>query len=79
MRVHIELDDDLLRRIDQAAGSRGRSRFVRDAIELALAQQERWHQLMSAAGAIDDSGHDWDDDAAGWVRRQRRGDRRRVG
>ncbi len=79
MRMHIELEDGLVARIDEAAGARGRSRFVREAIELALSHEERWRHLMRAAGAIADRGHDWDRNPAGWVRKQRRGDRRRVG
>ena len=79
MRMHIELDDDLVRRIDEVAGSRGRSGFVRTAIERALDEQRRWKLIRSAIGSISDHGHDWDEDPAEWVRGQRQADRKRVG
>lgn len=79
MRMHIELDDDLVARIDVVAGPRGRSRFVREAIERALEWKNRWDLIESARGTISDQGHDWDDDPAEWVRRQRFSDPRRVG
>lgn len=79
MRMHIELDDDLVKEIDDIAGRRGRSRFVRDAIERALDWERRWDLIMSARGAISDRGHEWDDDPAAWVRQQRRLDPKRVG
>jgi predicted transcriptional regulator len=77
--MHIEMDDDLVRRIDAAGGRRQRSRFVREAVIAALEHRERWALIESVKGAIADGGHDWDRDPAAWVRRQRRGDRRRVG
>ncbi len=79
MRMHIELDDGLVREIDTVAGSRGRSAFVRRAVEAALEQQRRWSSLEAAAASIRDTGHAWDADPAGWVRDQRRGDTRRAG
>ncbi len=79
MRMHIELDDNLVAQIDSRAGPRNRSRFVRDAVTSALEDQKRWETLLSAAGTIADSGHDWDADPAEWVRAQRTGDSRRVG
>ncbi|MDQ3505116.1 MAG: type II toxin-antitoxin system VapB family antitoxin [Actinomycetota bacterium] len=79
MRMHIELDDALVAKVDELAGLRGRSAFVRNAIERAINSESRWEQLMAAAGTISDEGHDWDPDPAGWVRQQRRGDPRRGG
>ena len=79
MRMHIELDDDLVARVDRLAGPRGRSAFVRKAVEQALRQELRWSAIESAAGAIDDEGHEWDDDPAAWVREQRRVDTRHAG
>lgn len=73
------LDDDLVAELDRQVGSRGRSAFVVAAVRRALDAQRRRTLLMSAAGAIDDEGHDWDEDAAGWVRAQRAADPRRVG
>ena len=79
MRMHIELDDELIKKIDKAAGPRGRSAFVRKAVEQALDWEERWRLIRSARGTIADYGHEWDDDPAEWVRQQRRADPRRVG
>ena len=79
MRMHIELDDALVAKVDEMAGARGRSAFVRLAIEQAVRQATRWSDLEAAAGSIDDEGHEWDTDPAGWVRTQRRADSRRAG
>lgn len=79
MRMHIELDDRLVEQMDELAGPRGRSAFVRAAIERAIRQEQRWADLEAAAGAISDEGHDWDADVAGWVREQRHADPRRAG
>jgi predicted transcriptional regulator len=79
MRMHIELDDELVARVDALTGPRGRSAFVRAAIEQALQQEQRWAELESAAASIDDHGHPWDSDPARWVRDQRHADQRRAG
>jgi len=79
MRLHIELKDELVREVDQAAGPRGRTGFVRDAIERALADQRRLQSLEASLGTIADTGHEWDADPADWVRRQRFADPGRVG
>jgi Arc/MetJ family transcription regulator len=79
MRVHIELDDDLVAQVDALGGPRGRSAFVRTAIERAVEQERCWAAIESAAGAIADEGHDRDQDPAAWVRAQRRDDPRRAG
>lgn len=69
--MHIELDDELVAQLDELTGPRGRSTFVRAAIKEAVQQAQRWAALDSAAAVIDDSGHAWDQDPAGWVRDQR--------
>lgn len=79
MRMHIELDDDLVAEIDRRAGARNRSAYVRNAIAAALDEARRWDLIESAAGAISTTGHEWDADPARWVRGQRRIDRRRIG
>jgi Arc/MetJ family transcription regulator len=79
MRMHIELDDALVAKVDELAGPRGRSAFVRLAIERAVEQAVRWASIEEAAGAISEEGHDWDADPAAWVREQRRADVRRAG
>lgn len=77
--MHIELEDDLIARVDAVAGPRGRSRFVREAIERALDEKNRWDLIESAIGSIPDHGHEWDDDPAEWVHRQRFSEPRVVG
>ena len=79
MRVHIELEDELLAQVDKLAGSRGRSAFVRSAIQTAVRQASRRSHLQAAAGSISDHGHEWDDDPGAWVRQQRQADARRAG
>ena len=63
------------------AGRRGACHcaFVRAAVRAAVDQHMRWQLIGRAAGAIPDTGHDWDDDPALWVRNQRFGDHTRVG
>jgi metal-responsive CopG/Arc/MetJ family transcriptional regulator len=79
MRMHIELEDAVARELDALTGPRGRSAFVRRAIERAIEQESRWRSLQAAAGSISDTDHDWDADPGQWVREQRRGDSRRAG
>jgi predicted transcriptional regulator len=79
MRVHIYLDDDLVRELDELVGSRGRSPFIAEAVKRAIDQERRWKLIRAAYGSVPDAGHEWDADVAGWVRAQRRGDPRRVG
>jgi Arc/MetJ family transcription regulator len=79
MRLHIALDDELIAELDRRAGARQRSAFIAELIRRGLEDEHRWDEIESALGQIPDRGHEWDDDAAGWVRRQRRGDKRRTG
>ena len=79
MRMHIELDDDLVAQVDRLAGARGRSEFVREALRTAVARELRVQSLRRAAGAVAAEEHDWDTDPASWVAEQRRSDARRVG
>lgn len=79
MRLHIELEDELVEEIDRLAGPRGRSRFIREAISSALAHHTQRELIRSARGSIAAKGHGWDRDSAEWVREQRRADRRKVG
>jgi hypothetical protein len=79
MRVHITLEDDLVRDLDRRVGTRRRSAYIAHAVERALDDDHRWELVESALGTISDRGHEWDDDVGGWVRGQRRADARRVG
>ena len=79
MRIHIALDDGLVAELDRRAGTRRRSAFVAELIKRGLEDERRWDDIEAALGSLPDSGHEWDDDPAAWVRRQRRGDDRRSG
>jgi hypothetical protein len=79
MRVHITLEERLVRELDRRVGARRRSAYIATAVERALDDDYRWELVESALGAISDRGHAWDDDAARWVREQRRSDERRLG
>jgi metal-responsive CopG/Arc/MetJ family transcriptional regulator len=78
MRVHISLDDQLVAELDRVVGARERSAFIAEAVRRSLADRRRRESLLAALGTIEDAGHDWDDDPAGWVRQQR-SDQRRAG
>ncbi|HET6997544.1 MAG TPA: hypothetical protein VFI03_03060 [Solirubrobacterales bacterium] len=41
MRLHINIDDSLAKDIDEIAGPRGRSRYIRDAIEAKVEVDRR--------------------------------------
>ena len=79
MRIHIALDDELVAELDRRAGARRRSAFVAELIKRGLEDERRWDDIESALGSVPDTGHEWDDDPAMWVRRQRQGDLRRSG
>jgi hypothetical protein len=79
MRLHITLDDTLVRELDRRVGARRRSGFIARAVEAALDDERRWELIDSSLGSIGEESHDWDDDPASWVREQRRVDERRVG
>ena len=79
MRLHINLEDDLVSELDCRVGNRRRSAFIAEAVRRALDDERRWELIESAYGSIPDTGHPWDGNSAEWVHAQRRGDHRRVG
>ena len=79
MRVHIALEDDLVAELDSRAGRRRRSAFIAELIRQGLENERRWDDVEAALGRLPDTGHEWDDDPAAWVRSQRHADRRRTG
>lgn len=79
MRLHIDLDDDLVEELDRRIGKQGRSRFIADALGRALDDASRWEDIEAGLGSLTDSEHEWDANPADWVRTQRRGDTARVG
>lgn len=78
MRLHLSLDDDLVAELDRRAGARRRSAFIAELIRRGLDDERRWEDIEAAFGALEDRSHEWDDDPATWVRRQR-SDERRAG
>lgn len=72
MRLHIRIDDALIARVDEIAGPRARSEFVRNAVRAALERRRRWDLIERAAGTLSARPHEWDADPAAWVRLQRR-------
>jgi Arc/MetJ family transcription regulator len=79
MRLHISLDDDLIEQLDQRVGRRRRSAFIGETVRRALEDARRWDDIEASLGALSDTGHEWDEDPAEWVRAQRRSDPTRVG
>ena len=79
MRLHIQLEDELVADLDRRAGPRRRSAFISALIRRSLEDERRWDEIEASLGSIADTGHEWDDDPAEWVRKQRRSDPRRSG
>lgn len=79
MRLHISLDDALVAELDRRVGARRRSTFIAHTLRRALDDERRWEDIEAGLGALSDSGHEWDEDPAAWVRAQRRSDPARVG
>lgn len=71
MRLHIVLDDDLVAEIDRRAGERKRSGYIARIVRNAIDDENRWDEIEAGIGVLSDEGHEWDDDAAAWVRAQR--------
>jgi predicted transcriptional regulator len=79
MRLHISLDDELVEALDLRVGRRRRSAFIAETLRRALDDEWRWKAIEAGLGALSDTGHEWDEDPAAWVRAQRRSDPARVG
>ena len=79
MRLHIALNDELVADLDRRVGPRRRSAFIAELVRRGLEDEQRWDDIESALGEIQDSGHEWDNDPAAWVRSQRGTDHRRAG
>jgi predicted transcriptional regulator len=79
MRLHIRLEDELVRELDARVGRRERSSFIARTIRRALEDERRWDDSESALGGLAEGGHAWDADPGRWVREQRRSDDRRLG
>lgn len=79
VRLHINLEDELVRELDGRVGPRQRSSFVANAVRAALDDERRWELIDGAIGTVEDTGHEWDADPAAWVAAQRHADPQRVG
>jgi metal-responsive CopG/Arc/MetJ family transcriptional regulator len=79
MRLHISLDDDLVRQLDRRVGTRRRSSFISETVRRALDDERRWDDIEAGLGSLAGAEHEWDDDPAAWVTAQRSGDPNRVG
>jgi metal-responsive CopG/Arc/MetJ family transcriptional regulator len=79
MRLHISLDDSLVRQLDERVGPRQRSVFIGETLRRALEDERRWDDIESGLGVLAGREHEWDGDPADWVSAQRRGDATRVG
>ena len=54
MRMHINLDEALVKQIDEVAGPRGRSKLIREAIENEVAGRRRRAALERLVGSLPD-------------------------
>ena len=79
MRLHIALDDDQVAEVDRRAGPPRRTAFITELIQRGLDNERRWDDIEAALGGLPNLGHEWDEDPAAWVRRQRHADPRRTG
>jgi metal-responsive CopG/Arc/MetJ family transcriptional regulator len=79
MRLHIVLDDDVVKELDRRVGRRRRSAFIARTVERALDDDRRWDEILASLGTIGSDNHEWDPDPAAWVRDERRREPDRVG
>jgi metal-responsive CopG/Arc/MetJ family transcriptional regulator len=79
MRLHISLDEGLIKQLDQRVGRRRRSAFISETVRRALDDERRWDDIEAGLGALAGNEHEWDADPAGWVTAQRFSDPSRVG
>ena len=54
MRLHISLDSDIVEQIDEIAGKRGRSAFIRGAVSEEVARRRRSAAIDAAFGSVPD-------------------------
>jgi len=74
MRVHVYLDEETLRMLDEEVGKRERSAFIEEAVKKELDQRRRWRLIWSAieSSPMTDEGHPWDPDPATYFHEERR-------
>ncbi len=72
MRLHITLDEELVKAIDEIAGKRGRSAFIRDAVEAEAERQRKMKSFWAAVEMPGDALEPWM--TAEWIAENRRRD-----
>ena len=76
-------DKDILRIVgDLPASITPAEEFYVEADPMRVLDGEtdwRWDEIEASLGSVADTGHEWDDDPAKWVREQRRSDPKRSG
>jgi hypothetical protein len=75
-RIHVILDDEVLKAIDDQVGQRGRSRFLEEAAREKLDRIELEAAIRKGTGILKDEDYPhWSDTASvqEWVRASRRG------
>jgi hypothetical protein len=77
--MHLELDEELVKRLDKVVGPRGRGRFIRQAIQQELEHEKRLRAFDDWLGKAPNFGSDWGMPPDEWVHQQRFADPRRVG
>lgn len=82
VRAHLSLPKDLVESVDEIVGSRGRSRFVADAVAEKLRRVKLADAAARVAGSLADVDiRGWESSraAAEWVRASRRASDERLG
>jgi hypothetical protein len=61
MRLHITLEDGLVRELDRRVGARRRRAFIAGAVAHAPEDAHRWELIEAALGGVRDGDHPWDE------------------
>lgn len=72
MRIHITLDEELVKTIDEIAGERGRSAFIRDAVATEAERQRKMKSFWKAVEMPGDALEPWM--TAEWISESRKRD-----
>lgn len=74
MRLHIYLDDDLVRELDHEVGARERSAFIEQTVRGELDRRRRWRLIWQAveSSPMGEGGHPWDPDPSVYFHEERR-------
>lgn len=76
-RTHVVIADEVLKKVDEVAGGRGRSRYIEAATREKLERDEVLEALEATAGILKEEDYpEWRDSktTAEWVRSIRGGD-----